>query len=50
MTLTCPLCKSEDITDDSEYRESRTLLGRMKIKTSDNHFCNVCGVVFKDVR
>lgn len=48
--IRCPLCKSEDISDDSKYTSNHILgPGHRAWKISNVRSCNVCGIIFKPV-
>ena len=49
--IRCPVCKSENIADNSTY-ESNDMIGHgfRSCKTSDMRSCNDCGVIFKPVK
>lgn len=49
--IICPVCKSNNIADDSEYQSNGIIgPGRRSWKTSDIRSCNSCGVIFKPVK
>jgi len=47
----CPVCKSENITDNSQ-RKSNGIYGSgfSSWKVTDTRICNECGVIFKPVK
>ena len=49
--LTCPVCKSINIEDDSIWErvdENERRRGRFLLK--ELHVCKDCGIIFKDIR
>ena len=46
----CPLCKSDDISDDSMYNDNGIYgPGGKRWRTTNIRSCNKCGIVFKPI-
>lgn len=49
--ICCPVCKSENIDDDSQYDNNGIIgHGSRSWKTSNIRSCNDCGIIFKPIK